>query len=180
MILVDNSRFTSTTKCDSSCMIPVISNLNILGIAIGFGAQSLVRDFLAGVFIVMEDQYGVGDEVDLGVASGTVERISLRAVRLRDVLKGSLGPALDLIARGDAVAPVVAGVLAAEQAVPVAAVVSGNTVSLPTVDRTVGTPDAVSVDSVMEQWAAADWWLAADLQPAGSAADSSARSRRRI
>ncbi len=77
--------------------------------------------------------------------------------------------------------PVVAQpAVAAEQAVPVAAVVSGNTVSLPTVDRTVGTPDAVSVDSVMEQWAAADWWLAADLQPAGSAADSSARSRRRI
>ena len=53
--------------------------------ALGFGAQSLVKDFLAGIFILVEDQYGVGDIVDVGEASGTVEAVSLRTTRLRDV-----------------------------------------------------------------------------------------------
>ena len=53
--------------------------------AIGFGAQSLVKDFLAGIFILVEDQYGVGDIVDVGEATGTVEAVSLRTTRLRDV-----------------------------------------------------------------------------------------------
>ncbi len=64
---------------------PIIASAGILGIALGFGAQSLVSDFLAGVFMITEDQYGVGDEVDLGEASGTVEAVSLRVTRLRDV-----------------------------------------------------------------------------------------------
>ncbi len=58
----------------------------IVGVALGFGAQNVVRDFLAGFFIVVEDQFGVGDVVDLGPdLKGTVERISLRATQLRDV-----------------------------------------------------------------------------------------------
>ena len=52
--------------------------------ALGFGAQSLVRDFLSGIFMLIEDQYGVGDVVDLGEASGTVEAVTLRVTRLRD------------------------------------------------------------------------------------------------
>jgi small conductance mechanosensitive channel len=56
----------------------------ILGAALGFGAQSLVRDFLAGLFIVVEDQYGVGDFVDLGTATGIVESIRLRVTQVRD------------------------------------------------------------------------------------------------
>jgi len=64
---------------------PLIAGAGIAGIAIGFGAQSLVRDFLAGIFIVIEDQYGVGDIVDVGEASGTIERVTLRTTRLRDV-----------------------------------------------------------------------------------------------
>ena len=64
---------------------PIIASAGILGIALGFGAQSLVRDFLSGVFIILEDQYGVGDIVDLGEATGTVEAVSLRMTRLRDV-----------------------------------------------------------------------------------------------
>lgn len=64
---------------------PIIASAGIIGIALGFGAQSLVRDFLAGVFIFMEDQYGVGDVVDLGEATGSVEAVTLRMTRLRDV-----------------------------------------------------------------------------------------------
>ena len=53
--------------------------------ALGFGAQNLVKDFFAGIFMIFEDQLGVGDSVDLGEASGTVEAVSLRVTRLRDV-----------------------------------------------------------------------------------------------
>lgn len=56
----------------------------ILGAALGFGAQSLVKDFLAGLFIVVEDQFGVGDFVDLGTATGVVESIRLRVTEVRD------------------------------------------------------------------------------------------------
>jgi small conductance mechanosensitive channel len=64
---------------------PIIASAGILGLALGFGAQSLVSDFLSGIFMIFEDQYGVGDVVDLGEASGTVEAVSLRVTRLRDV-----------------------------------------------------------------------------------------------
>ncbi|MDP3969224.1 MAG: mechanosensitive ion channel family protein [Nocardioides sp.] len=64
---------------------PIIASAGILGLAIGFGAQSLVSDFLAGIFMITEDQYGVGDVVDLGDAIGTVEAVTLRVTRLRDV-----------------------------------------------------------------------------------------------
>tara|TARA_B100000959_G_scaffold226624_1_gene241274 strand:+ start:19156 stop:20295 length:1140 start_codon:yes stop_codon:yes gene_type:complete len=66
-------------------LAPLIAGAGIVGLAIGFGAQSLVADFIAGIFIVVEDQYGVGDYVDVGAASGTVERVSLRTTILRDV-----------------------------------------------------------------------------------------------
>jgi small conductance mechanosensitive channel len=64
---------------------PIIASAGIIGIALGFGAQSLVKDFLSGVFMIFEDQYGVGDVVDVGEASGTVEAVSLRVTRLRDL-----------------------------------------------------------------------------------------------
>jgi small conductance mechanosensitive channel len=64
---------------------PLIAGAGIAGVALGFGAQSLVRDFLTGMFMLMEDQYGVGDVIDAGVATGTVEGVSLRTTRLRDV-----------------------------------------------------------------------------------------------
>jgi moderate conductance mechanosensitive channel len=64
---------------------PLIAGAGIAGVALGFGAQSLVRDFLSGIFIVMEDQYGVGDIVDVGSASGVVEEVTLRVTRVRDV-----------------------------------------------------------------------------------------------
>jgi small conductance mechanosensitive channel len=64
---------------------PLIASAGIIGVALGFGAQSVVKDFLSGIFMVIEDQYGVGDVTDLGDASGTVESIGLRVTRLRDV-----------------------------------------------------------------------------------------------
>jgi moderate conductance mechanosensitive channel len=64
---------------------PIIASAGIIGIALGFGAQSLVKDFLSGVFMIFEDQYGVGDVIDVGEAAGTVEAVSLRVTRLRDL-----------------------------------------------------------------------------------------------
>lgn len=58
---------------------------SIIGVAVGFGSQALVRDFISGLFMLVEDQYGVGDVIDTGVATGTVEGVSLRTTRLRDV-----------------------------------------------------------------------------------------------
>jgi moderate conductance mechanosensitive channel len=66
-------------------LAPVLASAGVLGIAIGFGAQSLVQDFLAGIFILLEDQYGVGDVIEVSAVSGTVEAVSLRITRLRDV-----------------------------------------------------------------------------------------------
>jgi small conductance mechanosensitive channel len=73
-------------------LAPLIAGAGVLGVALGFGAQSLVRDFLSGFFMLFEDQYGVGDVIDVGGVvgssggvSGTVEGVSLRTTRLRDV-----------------------------------------------------------------------------------------------
>jgi moderate conductance mechanosensitive channel len=64
---------------------PLIASAGVVGVALGFGAQSLVKDFLSGIFMIFEDQYGVGDVVDLGEAGGTVEAVGLRVTRVRDV-----------------------------------------------------------------------------------------------
>jgi small conductance mechanosensitive channel len=66
-------------------LAPIVAGAGVVGIALGFGAQQMVKDFLAGIFIVMEDEYGVGDVVDTGHATGVVERLSLRVTQLRDV-----------------------------------------------------------------------------------------------
>ncbi|MBD8505701.1 mechanosensitive ion channel family protein [Hoyosella sp. G463] len=64
---------------------PFIASAGIVGIAVGWGAQSLVRDFLSGIFMLLEDQYGVGDVVDLGDAIGTVETVGLRVTTVRGI-----------------------------------------------------------------------------------------------
>ena len=63
---------------------PLVASAGVIGVALGFGAQTLVKDFLSGVFLVSEDQFGVGDIVDLGPATGTVEEVGLRITRVRD------------------------------------------------------------------------------------------------
>jgi small conductance mechanosensitive channel len=64
---------------------PLLASAGIAGVALGFGAQTLVKDFLTGLFMILEDQYGVGDVVDLGEATGVVEAVGLRATRLRSI-----------------------------------------------------------------------------------------------
>lgn len=63
---------------------PLIAGAGLIGLALGFGAQTLIKDLIGGLFIVLEDQFNVGDGVKVGGVSGTVERITLRATYLRD------------------------------------------------------------------------------------------------
>ncbi|MEI2732831.1 MAG: mechanosensitive ion channel domain-containing protein [Dermatophilaceae bacterium] len=65
-------------------LAPLLASAGVGGLALGFGAQSLVRDFISGVFMIVEDQYGVGDVIDTGSVTGTVEDVSLRVTRIRD------------------------------------------------------------------------------------------------
>jgi len=62
---------------------PLIAGASIVGVALGFGAQSLVKDFLSGFFILAEDQYGVGDVITISDTTGTVEEVNLRVTRMR-------------------------------------------------------------------------------------------------
>ncbi|MEU9609826.1 mechanosensitive ion channel family protein [Streptomyces sp. NPDC048057] len=66
-------------------LAPLLASAGVAGVAIGFGARNLVTDFLSGVFMIMEDQYGVGDSIDAGVASGEVIEVGLRVTKLRGV-----------------------------------------------------------------------------------------------
>jgi small conductance mechanosensitive channel len=67
---------------------PLLASAGVVGLAIGFGAQSLVADYLSGMLIMIEDQYGVGDSVDLGEAVGEVEHVGLRLTQIRDLNGG--------------------------------------------------------------------------------------------
>ena len=64
---------------------PLIAGAGIAGVALGFGAQSLVKDYLSGMLMLIEDQFGVGDIIDVGEANGVVEQVSLRTTRLRSL-----------------------------------------------------------------------------------------------
>jgi small-conductance mechanosensitive channel len=64
-------------------LAPLIAGAGIAGVALGFGSQSLIKDCISGLFMLLEDQYGVGDTIDLDEASGVVEKVSLRTTVLR-------------------------------------------------------------------------------------------------
>ncbi|MEU8119294.1 mechanosensitive ion channel family protein [Spirillospora sp. NPDC049024] len=66
-------------------LAPILASASVIGVAVGFGAQNIVKDLLAGLFMLLEDQYGVGDIIDVGSAKGTVEAVTLRVTRMRDV-----------------------------------------------------------------------------------------------
>jgi moderate conductance mechanosensitive channel len=66
-------------------LAPLLASTAVLGVALGFGAQNLVRDYLAGLLMLVEDHYGVGDTINAGVATGTVEAMTLLTTQLRDV-----------------------------------------------------------------------------------------------
>jgi moderate conductance mechanosensitive channel len=82
-ILIFGTAFTMALGQVGVNLAPVLASAGVLGLAVGFGAQNLVRDFLSGIFMLLEDQYGIGDTVDLGEARGTVEKITLRTTVLR-------------------------------------------------------------------------------------------------
>jgi small-conductance mechanosensitive channel len=63
---------------------PILTSAGVVGVAIGFGAQTLVKDYLAGIIMIIEDQYGVGDVIDAGPVTGTVVEVGLRVTRLQD------------------------------------------------------------------------------------------------
>ena len=63
---------------------PVLASAGVIGVALGLGAQTLVRDILSGIFMLIEDQYGVGDEVKVQDVEGKVERVGLRITQVRD------------------------------------------------------------------------------------------------
>lgn len=83
VLILGTAAFTMLAKLNVQ-IAPLLTSVGILGVAIGFGAQELVKDFIAGMFMLLEDQYGVGDVIDTGSATGTVEAITLRITRLRD------------------------------------------------------------------------------------------------
>lgn len=63
---------------------PLLASAGIAGVALGFGAQTLVKDYISGIFLIVEDQYGIGDEVEIGAVRGRVEAVALRTTRVRD------------------------------------------------------------------------------------------------
>lgn len=63
---------------------PILAGAGVIGLAIGFGAQSLVKDFVSGLFILVENQYGIGDKVKIGSFEGRVTRITMRSTALKD------------------------------------------------------------------------------------------------
>lgn len=63
---------------------PLLASAGIAGVALGFGAQTLVKDYISGLFLIVEDQYGIGDEVEIGTVRGKVEAVALRTTRVRD------------------------------------------------------------------------------------------------
>lgn len=65
-------------------LTPLLASAGVGGVALAFGAQSLVKDYLSGLFMILEDQYGVGDLIDTGEVVGTVEEVTMRVTRLRD------------------------------------------------------------------------------------------------
>lgn len=65
-------------------VVPVIASAGVVGVALAFGAQALVKDYLSGILLIIEDQYGVGDDVTVGGVDGIVEEVTLRVTRLHD------------------------------------------------------------------------------------------------
>lgn len=63
---------------------PLLASAGILGVALGFGAQALVKDYISGIFLILEDQFGLGDEVEIGAIRGKVVDVALRVTKVRD------------------------------------------------------------------------------------------------
>lgn len=70
-------------------ILPILTGASVLGLAISFGAQTLIKDFIAGFFILMEDQFNVGDQIKIGVFEGEVHKLTMRLTVIKDK-KGDL------------------------------------------------------------------------------------------
>lgn len=85
LVVVGTAYYIFTLFFDAKALAPLFASAGIIGVAFGFGAQSLVKDFLSGVFIISENQYRVGDVIEIEGFGGTVERIGVRSTVIRDV-----------------------------------------------------------------------------------------------
>lgn len=85
VIVVCVALFRESVDHADALLAPLFASAGVVGVALGFGAQSLIKDFLAGLFVIGENQYRVGDIVELNDASGTVERIGSRSTVIRDI-----------------------------------------------------------------------------------------------
>lgn len=137
---------------------PLLASAGVGGVALGFGAQSLVKDFLSGVFMIFEDQYGVGDVIDTGEAVGTVEEVGLRVTRLRDAngvvwyIRNGEILRIGNRSQGWSTAIVDSAVAYDENAERVMALIAGVAQEFDDdpewSDRLLGTPEVVGVESV--------------------------------
>lgn len=84
LVIVTGALVFLTAVFPTINLAPLFASAGIIGVALGFGSQSLVKDFISGIFIISENQYRVGDIIDIGGSSGTVERIGTRSTVLRD------------------------------------------------------------------------------------------------
>ena len=85
LVVMGTAYFIFTEFFDAKALAPLFASAGIIGVAFGFGAQSLVKDFLSGIFIISENQYRVGDIIEIDGFGGTVERIGVRSTVIRDV-----------------------------------------------------------------------------------------------
>lgn len=85
LVVIGTAYFIFTEFFDAKALAPLFASAGIIGVAFGFGAQSLVKDFLSGIFIISENQYRVGDIIEIDGFGGTVERIGVRSTVIRDV-----------------------------------------------------------------------------------------------
>lgn len=85
LVVIASLYALSITLFDRDVMAPLFASAGIIGVALGFGAQALIKDFLSGIFIISENQFRVGDVIEIEGSSGTVERIGFRSTVLRDV-----------------------------------------------------------------------------------------------
>lgn len=76
--------FLMVLKLFGMDITPILAGVGIIGLAVGFGAQSLVKDFVSGLFILIENQYGIGDKVKIGSFEGRVKKITMRATVLQN------------------------------------------------------------------------------------------------
>lgn len=85
VVVIGCAYYIFTLFFSAQALAPLFASAGIIGVAFGFGAQTLVKDFLTGVFIISENQFRVGDVIEIDGFSGTVKRISIRSTVLRDV-----------------------------------------------------------------------------------------------